>query len=57
MLRTSPVHFPAPMVGIIGIAVRALLSFLRSRRELILENLALRQQLAVHHRCEWRDAA
>ena len=38
---------PAPMFGIIWAIVRTFVTALRSRRDLLLENLALRQQLAA----------
>jgi hypothetical protein len=43
----APGHRPATMLRIIWIVLRTVASALRSRRELVLENLALRQQLAA----------
>jgi hypothetical protein len=46
-LLAAPVQRPATMLRIIWIILRAAVSALRSRRHLVLENLALRQQLAA----------
>ena len=40
-------HRPGVMLQIIWLVVRALVSGFRSRRDLVVENLALRQQLAA----------
>jgi hypothetical protein len=43
------------MFRFIGLCLGTLVRLLRARRSLLLENLALRQQLAVLKRRPWRD--
>ena len=43
-------HYPRPMFQIIRLILRSLFASFKTKRELALENLALRHQLAVAHR-------
>ena len=46
-LPAAPGHGPSTVLRIIWIVLRAIVYAFRSRRDLVLENLALRQQLAA----------